>query len=584
MLRDIFYELLSKYEFDFARTIDVVYNELPNKDVVYDPVHGEITLTKELIYLLNFPIVERLAKIKQLALTYLRFIGATHTRLEHSLGVAYLLTNVTNDLDDNEKVLMNIAGLLHDIGHSGLGHALDGITGLFLGYLSRLEPKFVALPPNKLDMTIAAYLFKYNDQLAKAIDELAKIVFPNTVYNGVNLNEAGRFRDLLLSIISEEKYGYKVFCQGWEPTKEVIDRMWYFQNLLGGKVNCDRLDWILRDAHHAFPRHSIADRVNELRNLIAQLKVDQNTIGADHRDLTEVERLHSDIRRELYTEVYESVARAFTDAFLIRMAYSVFHILSRIGEKIASPTITTRVLLGYLLLPDDELFSYSERILDEFILENTSMLELDKNYIEYILNTRTLKSTIFKNIRTTLSTLVHAIDKFPSEDGIITVGPILVGKIKYTVVVLTGRWLAKNPCPLAIGPFLYQGEVKAILAGTVSFFNSLRIDIQSGLEIPKLEHRIRNSLREKQIRADAFVLANYYFLRKLSDEDLQKVLTSIDDFYRILDEKYNVTPIFFMVFTGDISVKYVRHVVDKVTNHFSSRLQNVLKSTYKKQS
>jgi hypothetical protein len=318
--------------------------------------------------------------------------------------------------------------------------------------------------------------------------------------------------------------------------------------------------------------------------LIAQLKVDQNTIGADHRDLTEVERLHSDIRRELYTEVYESVARAFTDAFLIRMAYSVFHILSRIGEKIASPTITTRVLLGYLLLPDDELFSYSERILDEFILENTSMLELDKNYIEYILNTRTLKSTIFKNIRTTLSTLVHAIDKFPSEDGIITVGPILVGKIKYTVVVLTGRWLAKNPCPLAIGPFLYQGEVKAILAGTVSFFNSLRIDIQSGLEVPTLEYKIRNFLRKKQIRADAFVLANYYFLRKLSDEDLQKKLTSIDDFYRILDEKYNVTPIFFMVFTGDISVKYVRQVVDRVTDYFGRRLQNVLKATYKKQS
>jgi HD superfamily phosphohydrolase len=584
MLRDIFYELLSKYEFDFARTIDVGYNELPNKDVVYDPVHGEITLSKELIYLLNFPIVERLAKIKQLALTYLRFIGATHTRLEHSLGVAYLLTNVTNDLDDNEKVLMKIVGLLHDIGHSGLGHALDGITGLFLGYLSRLEPKFVALPPNKLDMTIAAYLFKYNDQLAKAIDELAKIVFPNTVYNGVNLNEAGRFRDLLLSIISEEKYGYKVFCQGWEPTKEVIDRMWYFQNLLGGKVNCDRLDWILRDAHHAFPRHSIADKVNELKNLISQLKVDKNTIGAGYSTLTKVESLHRDIRGKLYTEVYESVARAFTDAFLIRMAYSVFHILSRIGEKIASPTITTRVLLGYLLLPDDELFSYSERILDEFILENPSVLELEKTYIEYILNTRTLKSTIFKNIRTTLSMLVHAIEKFPSEDGIITVGPILVGKVKYIVVVLTGRWLAKNPFSLATGPLYYtdEGDVKATLAELVNFFNSLRIDIQSGLEIPKLEHRIRNFLRRKQGGADVYVLPNYYFLRKLSDEDLEEEIRSLKDFYRILYEKYNMTPIFFMVFAGDITYEHVRDVMGTIMHYFTRKLQSVLKATGKK--
>ena len=57
---------------------------------IYDPVHGFIQLTPLMIKIIDTPEFQRLRDLKQLGATYLVFPSATHTRLEHSLGVAHL--------------------------------------------------------------------------------------------------------------------------------------------------------------------------------------------------------------------------------------------------------------------------------------------------------------------------------------------------------------------------------------------------------------------------------------------------------------------------------------------------------------
>ena len=63
-----------------------------------DPVHGFVHLSPKELKLVDSPEFQRLRRIKQLALTYLVYPGAMHTRFEHSLGVVELSTRAFETL------------------------------------------------------------------------------------------------------------------------------------------------------------------------------------------------------------------------------------------------------------------------------------------------------------------------------------------------------------------------------------------------------------------------------------------------------------------------------------------------------
>ena len=57
---------------------------------IFCPLWGFIEITPLLKQILDTPEVQRLRDLKQLGATYLVFPSATHTRLEHSIGVCHL--------------------------------------------------------------------------------------------------------------------------------------------------------------------------------------------------------------------------------------------------------------------------------------------------------------------------------------------------------------------------------------------------------------------------------------------------------------------------------------------------------------
>mgnify|MGYP004477661349 CR=1 FL=1 len=82
-------------------------------------------------------------RIKQLGPVSYVFPGATHTRFEHNLGV-YELTRRICDIfskkypsvtpgdglwDDDNRLLVECAGLLHDIGHGPYSHTFEHLFG-----------------------------------------------------------------------------------------------------------------------------------------------------------------------------------------------------------------------------------------------------------------------------------------------------------------------------------------------------------------------------------------------------------------------------------------------------------------------
>ncbi|MFO7802403.1 MAG: HD domain-containing protein [Desulfovermiculus sp.] len=120
--------------------------------VFRDPVYNLISFSKEedkpVLELLDCPEVQRLKRIRQLGLSYFTFPSAVHDRFSHSLGVAYLIGVMVENLNPPQpliiseaeedislskeelKLLLQMTGLLHDIGHGPFSHAFERAVGI----------------------------------------------------------------------------------------------------------------------------------------------------------------------------------------------------------------------------------------------------------------------------------------------------------------------------------------------------------------------------------------------------------------------------------------------------------------------
>ena len=97
---------------------------------ILDNVHGFIGLTKVENQIERLPIFKRLQNISQLGLSHRVFPCALHNRYIHSLGVMYIVDQMAVKLDlfdDNERQLLRLAGMLHDIGHYPLSHDIETV-------------------------------------------------------------------------------------------------------------------------------------------------------------------------------------------------------------------------------------------------------------------------------------------------------------------------------------------------------------------------------------------------------------------------------------------------------------------------
>jgi len=101
--------------------------------IINDPVYGFITIPDPLIFdVMEHPYFQRLRRILQLGLTHYTYPSAQHTRFQHALGAMHLmglaivvLRSKGIEINSDEALGLNLAILLHDIGHGPFSHTLE---------------------------------------------------------------------------------------------------------------------------------------------------------------------------------------------------------------------------------------------------------------------------------------------------------------------------------------------------------------------------------------------------------------------------------------------------------------------------
>ncbi|MFZ0565219.1 MAG: HD domain-containing protein [Chlamydiales bacterium] len=248
---------------------------------ICDPVHGFIRYDEIIQRVIDSRPFQRLRYIHQVGTVYLVYPGATHSRFEHSLGVMELVTRIYNTLIDpynflesccvpKEKIdywrlILRLAALCHDLGHLPFSHTAEK-----------------ALLPHGGHEQMTIKLIQ-SEELSAIWREIGEEAQNDIIKLSVNERELKKFK--------------KEFTLS--PWERVLSQI-----ITEDNFGADRIDYLLRDAHHAgvemgrFDYHQLVD---SLRILPYDGKL---ALGITQSGIQSVESLWT-TRYMMYARVYQ---------------------------------------------------------------------------------------------------------------------------------------------------------------------------------------------------------------------------------------------------------------------------------------
>ncbi|MFB6154182.1 MAG: HD domain-containing protein [Halodesulfurarchaeum sp.] len=194
---------------------------------VKDSVHDHIEVVGVAGALMDTPPVQRLRRVSQLGTVSLVYPSANHTRFEHSLGVYHLASRALDHLgiEGRRAEEVRAAAILHDVGHGPFSHNLENL------------------------------IYRYT----------------------------GRYHDDVADIVSEGPVARVLDGYGIDP--ETVESLLTGEGLLGqliaGELDVDRMDYLVRDAHHTGVPYGTIDTerlVRALRFVDGHLVLDEGNV------------------------------------------------------------------------------------------------------------------------------------------------------------------------------------------------------------------------------------------------------------------------------------------------------------------
>ena len=254
-----------------------------NNKIINDPVYGFIKIENGVILkLIDHPYLQRLRRISQLGMSYLVYPGANHTRLQHVVGSMFLMSKAINQIQNKghniskyEKEALEIAMLLHDIGHGPFSHALESsiVTNL-----------------NHEDISLL-FMQKLNKE-----------------FNG----------DLAISI---------------EIFKDIYKKK-FLHKLVSSQLDMDRLDYLKRDSFFS----GVVEGNIGTERIINMLDIVDNELVIEEKGIYSIEKFLI-ARRLMYWQVYLHKTVIASENMLIKILKRAKSLISRKIDVPASPEL-----------------------------------------------------------------------------------------------------------------------------------------------------------------------------------------------------------------------------------------------------
>ncbi len=254
---------------------------------IRDAVYGDIELLPAEVKLLDTFEMQRLRKVRTLALVHLVYPTAVHTRFDHSIGVRYCVQHIIErshiDLPKEEKELLFKAALLHDIGHPCFSHITEELEGI------PKHTKFVE------HMLLGRYKDIVVDSKILTESEAHKTIFVADVLNKTEASEILRLIDKKY----DENFNKK-----------------YLAELIDGYIDADSLDYVRRDGYFlGLPYGNFDDRILSSFRLVQTATGKQFTFSEKKDSLSSIMTFLR-ARFELFRAAYRHHAVEIADAML----------------------------------------------------------------------------------------------------------------------------------------------------------------------------------------------------------------------------------------------------------------------------
>jgi HD superfamily phosphohydrolase len=301
-----------------------------------DPLHNIISLDQSvpedrlIVELIDSAEFQRLRRIKQLGLAMFTYQGAEHSRFTHSIGVMHLMTRALDLLgaqhriSDEARAVGRAGALLHDTGHGPFSHVIEKVFG-----------------------------FHHEDWTCRIV-----------LNQATEVNQVLRSYDSLLpeKIASLYKHNYT-------PA--------FVAQLVSSQLDCDRMDYLLRDSLMTGAKYGIYD----LEWVLHALKIDESSdrVYVESKGLYAVEE-YLQARYYMFRQVYFHRTLRSAEVVLIATLRRARELIERdeIGFRMRG-SVFERMLLGeeactgeYLQLDDTDVMFHlkqwsreSDRVLSD---------------------------------------------------------------------------------------------------------------------------------------------------------------------------------------------------------------------------
>jgi HD superfamily phosphohydrolase len=230
-------------------------------DYILDNVHGYIALTSVESELEKLPVFRRLRGIKQLGATNWVFPGAEHTRYSHSLGVMHMADTMALKLGFSleERQVLRVAGMLHDIGHYPLSHVGEGAYRRSYDQDGEQNETFATFRQKRLIDDDKQPSFITHTLMLKNDDR-----FHHETIGEKAIRGSGAIKDIL------NRRGISVDDVCAIITGDIQnERLIKFVQLLHSELDADRIDYLLRDTSSS----GTAYGSSEINALIRRLEI-----------------------------------------------------------------------------------------------------------------------------------------------------------------------------------------------------------------------------------------------------------------------------------------------------------------------